>query len=609
MSDVSIGIGVRDNASGVLPGISRAIEELAQSSEKLQKATDWQAIGNQVSTLTKYREELEKINRLNKEAAGTGGGGGGAAGRRQAGFLQSLLGFPGQIAGGVASAGSDAVGAGGGLLQSGAGLMKTLGGIEGLGALLPVAAVVAGFAALAIGVNKLAKVYEEAIPDLMEYNALIGDVAKGSTGLRSNMDYVGGVSAKYGFDLGAGLAIGGGLARGGGKQSSIDTVMSFMRGMGVDQGTAIGVENLRSRFGVAGLGGLLGGFNQTGMAAGRFGEYTQSAVAAFEAAVSRGVIRGMTDPGGIADSINFLAQGGELFRGSQGARIYQQLDTSIAGATALSSQRDAIMYRAARDVLGGKGGYLETQMELEKGMSPQMFNMIRKQIMQYAGNNITDQIMLMRNTFGVTFTLAKELLALPERDAYTKLTSTPPSYADTVEMRGLVAQQQIAMNVKDIASDVYFLRVAALETIAGATGAARGAVDWMAGGGLTGPQAMFRNPLNFTPLGATGPQMPSQLDLDKLSVLTQLSNVTQSAKRRGVWAEIDAAFAEKGGLYEQMAIAMKENKGGAGEALAMVMLVDALDGLKNKLGDISGLDITLHKAADKLYADTVGGKK
>lgn len=485
MSDISIGIGVRDNASGVIPGISRAIEELAASSEKLQKATDWNAVGNQVGVLTKYREELEKVSRVQKEMEATkrsGGGGGGPFGANQ-GFFNT----PGNIVNAIGGMGRDAgAGVAGGITTVGQGLK----GLEGLGGLFgAVGMVIVGLGLLAKAVNAVAKQYEEQVPALMEYNALLGAVTK-KDALVGSMNRISAISAEYGYDLQTGLGVGGALLRGGGRESSVGTVLSFMRGMGLDQGLGVQAETYRSRFGVAGLSGLLGGFNQTGMAAGRFGEYSQTAMSAFEAAMSRGVIRGMTDKGGILETINWMAStNNELFRGAQGQRLYQQMDTSIAGATALSSQKDAIMYRAARDVMGGRGGFLETQMELEKGLSPQMFNSIRKQIMAYAGSDVTTQTMLMRNAFGVSFTMAKQLLELPETTAYEKLSAAAPSYTGTPEMEGLRLQQQIANNVRNIGALLYEWRLKMLRAGEWATGAGGELLTWIKGleGYSTGP--------------------------------------------------------------------------------------------------------------------------
>lgn len=472
MSDISIGVGVRDNASGVLPGISRAIEELAQSSEKLQKATDWNVIGNQVTALTKYREELERVSKLNDTMTRSGGataglGGGAGIGRAVSQISSTATGFVGGV-------GSDAAGAA-------IGGARGLWGMEGLKSMLSAAgplgiaigAVVTAGIGLATVTNELGKKYESFTPGLLANLALTGGgggfPGGNSAAMRSNMRRLAEGASLFGYDLETGLDVSNALAKAGGRESSVGTVMSFTRGTGIGQDVAVRAEALRSRFGVAGIEGIYGAFGQTGMGAGRFGAYAQASLDLLENALSRGVVKGMKE---ITRTENLLAAGGELFRGTQGQAMYSLLESGIVGGTALQSSGDAIKYRAASSVAGSGAGYLGIMKTLERGLSPEMLNAVRDQIKAYTGGNLTDSIMMLRQVFpGLTFSQAEAVWNLPRGVTMKDIQGVAPSM-ESPELEGLRLQQKISANVASIGADVYQVRLGILAGVAALSGKA-----------------------------------------------------------------------------------------------------------------------------------------
>jgi hypothetical protein len=116
----------------------------------------------------------------------------------------------------------------------------------------------------------------------------------------------------------------------------------------------------------------------------------------------------------------------ELQRGVQGQQIMGTLNNAVASSEGLSSQKDAIMYRAVMATLP-KGSSMFDVMKAEQGgMTPEILSSLKSQIAGYTGGNKSDEMMMFmqstglnaaqaENVWGLKGTISKDAIAAAEK--------------------------------------------------------------------------------------------------------------------------------------------------------------------------------------------------
>ena len=158
-----------------------------------------------------------------------------------------------------------------------------------------------------------------------------------------------------------------------------------------------------------------------------------------EEGIARGFNRSATE---VADTLLMFSKmsGGNAFwQGEQGARLLNQANAGIAGATALSKTEDILVYRAMADAYGGtvkdkngrdiskvqatlgdtfvqNGGYVNTMQLIEKGITADNFDDIKNTLDSAYGSDQAAKIEALRNMTGLNYTGAARLLNLDVND-------------------------------------------------------------------------------------------------------------------------------------------------------------------------------------------------
>ncbi len=143
-----------------------------------------------------------------------------------------------------------------------------------------------------------------------------------------------------------------------------------------------------------------------------FQEFLDSTLTIFEEGLSRGVIKGFEE---VNEMQARIARMGPQFQGQYGLRAYRGMETAVAGATALQSEKDVIIFRAARRKLEAEGAptdYISVQKEVEKGVNQQLMEYIIADVNRMSGGITPDAIELLRTVIsGMTYTSAEATLA------------------------------------------------------------------------------------------------------------------------------------------------------------------------------------------------------
>jgi hypothetical protein len=315
----------------------------------------------------------------------------------------------------------------------------------------------AGFAG-----NELSKQYENVAPQVISVTAALerfGETAKEqSENFRTTMRSITNVSAEYGYKMTQGAQTIESLMRSGAQAGTAtglgEDVMRQSRSLGYSSPLAslASLSALGSRFGISGniSNYALGSAGKTvGWA--RTDEQAQALLSMLQGNVSGGVNLTNENVKTMVQAQNWLyGTFGERAAGQGGAAMYQSLSGAQAGATSLGSTGSMLLYESAR-----KPGenYTDTMSRLESGFSPQMFDQYRKSI---SGSSNTEQIELVRQAYGVNYTVAKDMLGAKNAEdiakAYNATSGPGTEIKNTTEVDILKYQEQIAGDVRNIAT-------------------------------------------------------------------------------------------------------------------------------------------------------------
>ena len=482
---IGIQIDVRENASLIAPKVIQQIEGIGEAGEKagqqVQAAFDpsklgagFDAFAEKIDKLyeTKFGRERElkmrymelRNQQLEQRMDQIGRGAPGPAAR----FISRGGMTAGRVGGAVAEMGET-----GGAMGAGAGILESLGGMVSkagpVGA--AIAAVVGVVAVSAIVMDKLVKTYEPFIGQLMDTTGALGGLGKSaeenSRELRKNLEDAGTAAAKFGYSLEVGSDILNQLAHGGiGRGAALGRegeLFAYARGFGVQPGNLVAAQILAQRYGQGNVLGLAaGGTALSGMGPGRYEEYLRAMTSIFEESIAKGVGRGFES---ISATLNFFGRVlGPMWQGQQGAQKLMQMGQAVTGATALQSETDVLLYRAARNAVQGARpgdltatqlaapGYIRNMIELEKGVTVPLFKNIYDQIRMMTGGNDVNMINMLRQTFGVNYGMATQLWMagksnLSQADLSKLVEKLPPPGAESPELQLMHAEQDLRLQI------------------------------------------------------------------------------------------------------------------------------------------------------------------
>jgi len=459
---VGIQIDVRENASVVGPRVAQVFEQIGREGEQagiaLQRAFDFSQAETQMERFaekvdrlyeTKFGRQRElqlrylelRNQALEQRLEGTRGA-----------TVQHRL-LPTVVRTGTVAA---ELGETGNVVPAGATVLESLRGmVEKAGLPGKIAATIAAVVGVGgVVIDQLSKVYEAFVPAIMDATAALGDMGKSASenaaAFRTNLDKAAGAATKFGYSIETGVQVMGQLARGGVGAEAIPNVLAYARGYGVAPTALIQAQILASRFrgGENVLGLAAGGVQVQGIGPGRYEEYITALTSAMEDAVQKGVARSFED---ISATLNFFARLGPMWQGGVGAQKVFGLGQAVAGATGLQRETDVLLYRAARAEVGKVKGvydYIDVMQEMEKGMTVGLFQQIYKQMQQLTGGNRAQMIELLRQTFGINYTMAASLFqagATGGPRLEQLVAKLPPPSAESPELKLIQAQNDLRM--------------------------------------------------------------------------------------------------------------------------------------------------------------------
>lgn len=146
-------------------------------------------------------------------------------------------------------------------------------------------------------------------------------------------------------------------------------------------------------------------------------EFLQSLQSVIEDGIANGYVKSAEDVSKTFVMFSRLSNNNPLWQGEQGAKRLAQMNSGIAGATALQSVSDVIVAGAARDVLAGKdkeqrnallgglstGTYIDEMLLMEQGTNPEMFGAIAKSIDSLEGDNPAAQIERYKDAYKLNY--------------------------------------------------------------------------------------------------------------------------------------------------------------------------------------------------------------
>ncbi|RDE12114.1 MAG: hypothetical protein C4K49_10555 [Candidatus Thorarchaeota archaeon] len=471
---VGIQIDVHENASVVGPRVAQVFENIGdagqQAGASLQDAFDFSKLSSQLegfaekvdrlyeTKLGKQRElqtrymELrnqtmeQKLNTPEERAIARSSEGG--AGSRA---LMTVS----RAGSAVAQAGEtgNAIGPGANILESLGGAVSKAGPV-GAG----IAAVAGVVSVTAVITDQLTKTYEAFVPTIMDTTAALGQLGKSagenSIAFRKNLREAADAASQFGYSIETGNEVMSKLAHGGvGGVAATRDVLAYARGFGVSPGDLTNAKIMAATYdkGSNVLGLTAGGVGIQGIGSGRYEEYLNALTSAMEDAVGKGVSRSFED---ISGSLNFFSRLGPMWQGQVGAQKVAGLNQALAGATGLQSETDVILYRAAKAeaVKSAKGqfDYIDVMQRMEQGMTVGMFKQIYDQVKQMTGGSKTDMIEMLRQTFGVNYSMASSLYqagAGGGGDLASLVAKLPPPTAESDEMKLTKQENMIRMAV------------------------------------------------------------------------------------------------------------------------------------------------------------------
>ena len=158
-------------------------------------------------------------------------------------------------------------------------------------------------------------------------------------------------------------------------------------------------------------------------------EFLQGLQTVIEDGISNGYIKSTEDVSKTFVMFSRLSNNNPLWQGEQGAKRLQQMNSGIAGATALQSVSDVIVAGAARDVLAGKdinarnkllngrasGTYIDEMLLMEQGTNPEMFGAIAKTVEGLEGGNYAAKVERYKDIFKLNYAGAVDVAAMADK--------------------------------------------------------------------------------------------------------------------------------------------------------------------------------------------------
>jgi len=166
-------------------------------------------------------------------------------------------------------------------------------------------------------------------------------------------------------------------------------------------------------------------------------EFLQGLQTVIEDGIANGYVKSAEDVSKTFVMFSRLSNNNPLWQGEQGAKRLQQMNSGIAGATALQSVSDVIVAGAARDVLSGKdinarnkllngrasGTYIDEMLLMEQGTNPEMFGAIAKTVEGLEGGNYAAKVERYKDIFKLNYAGAVDVAAMADKigkDGYTE---------------------------------------------------------------------------------------------------------------------------------------------------------------------------------------------
>lgn len=471
MSDVGIKLTMTENVSAVGPKVSDALRNVASVGDDLREALDLGDLEEKYRHFAERVDRLYDLQRANREQAADEE----RQQKQRTERVQKLTEAPVTFlrgTGGVIqrAAGGDIAGAGFSLMDTLAGMAKSM--------LNPAAILVGGLIGIGVGLNKLVEQYERIIPTIMDTAAALGELGdtskESSEGLKRTFDEVSASAEKFGYTFEEGAEIVAAMARAGAVPTieQRENVMAYARAYAVPPNVLAQFRGLGGRFGMPGnlLGAAAGALQAAGMNEARMEEFLTSTQAIFEEGLSRGVVRGFRD---IMRTQVWLAGGGEIFRGQTGLAVLQQLNQVAAGGVALQSERDVILFRAARAVMERMTpeqraeyapGYAGIMQYMEAGMRPEYFEEIRRMVREMTPS-VVEELEQMVHILNMSWTTVAQMLGLPggpekieEREAF--------EVTETEELKALRAGVGIQKDMREWGREYLPTKVTIMESAA-----------------------------------------------------------------------------------------------------------------------------------------------
>ena len=472
MPDVGIKLSMSENVSAMSPKVSTALRDISSAGEEMKEALQLDDLEE------KYQQFAERIDKLyDTQQAGRGQQQDGARQQRdvdrQAQQTQQRMStLPTQMLGGMGTA---ATRAGTGAIQqlgqgdiagAGLGITGVLGGmVKALTS--PVGLVIAGLTGLAIGANELVKQYEKVIPTVMDLTASLGKLGEtageSSKAFGEVFDEVSEAAAKYSYTLEQGAGVFKALAEAGGRPTAeeAERVMAYGRGYNAPLEFLSRYTGTGARFGMEGnfLAVAAGGLERAGMNEARLQEFMNSTLSIFEEGLSKGIVRGFDD---IIKTQAWMAEAGEEFRGQAGLNIYQRMAGGVAGATALQTEQDALMFQAASKVVGRmttgerkeaglEPGWWGVMQYMERGLTPELFEQGREDILARTASREGALQQMSMMFAGGGHELAVKLMEMTSGKAYEEITGKEaPVTIGTDEMNLLKAGLNIQRLIRKL---------------------------------------------------------------------------------------------------------------------------------------------------------------
>ena len=217
--------------------------------------------------------------------------------------------------------------------------------------------------------------------------------------------------------------------------SIAETSSKWAYATGGDASQFAGFAGLMSRYGKSGNvaedmnyvmnAGLATGLNQS-----QLPEFLSSIEKIMEDGIAKGFSRSATDVANTMLMFSKMSGNNAFWQGEQGAKILNQVNQGLSGATSLSKTSDIIAYRAMAKAYSGvdengvskaekalgdlyleDGDYINTMMLMERGVDADNFSAIMCSINESTGST-TGRIERIRQMFGVNYTGAARLMEL-----------------------------------------------------------------------------------------------------------------------------------------------------------------------------------------------------